>query len=1325
MKRFISLLLCVVMCMSIFTATAGQVMAAGNASSIFTITNTEFADNEITYTVKIAANQSKVTGAIINVCFDSNLLEVKEGGAVGSYNSDGDFVPNVSGMYEAGAVHNNAGTYAIAFMNLNGVNVGSAAKDMFTITFRGKSENRPIVNVDFKCVEYITDDGNADNDIKKSDGAQTFATHSFHTLAMPKVTEVNSYGDGLRVVWTASEGAESYKLFRKTANETAWTVVSDSLTANEYIDNFISKGTEYYYTVSASNSYGATSFDNVGLSGMNFGSIDSISAVLDGESAVITWSALAGAEKYEVYRKASSSSEWQKLATVTAVTYTDASLSSGVEYNYKVKAINSKYSADISCAPATVKFLAAPAAMASNVNDGIEISFPAVGGAEKYIIEKKTGNGAYAVIAEIDAEDDVAYVDENVVADAQYTYRLQTVASDMTSAKVETASVIRLGTPVLNSIVNKANGLEISWSAVNGATSYVIYRKVIGESIMNVCARVSATTYLDTNVVSGEGYVYIVSAVNASGESGYDANGISRVYLATPSLKDVASRGENIVVTWNEVLGAESYNVYRKGANETNWTKVANVTELSYTDESPVRGVVYNYTVSAVKGAYESLYNTTGLEGMNFGSVESISAVAVENGAKITWSKLASATNYEVYRKLATSSDWQKVATVTTTEYTDTSISSGVVYNYKVKAINGKYTAEMSCEPATVKFLAMPAIGSVVITNGAVKLEWNAIQGADSYNVYRVEAGKTNWVKLANTETRNFSDTTAVLNVNYKYSISAVSGDVESKYGINCKDAVNFGSITTITATPVNGGVQITWNALSKATQYKVYRKAGSGAWTELTTVTTATYTDKTLASGVLYQYKVDAYCGTLKSEMTATPAQAKILAVPTATAKNVAGGIQITITPVNGAEGYIVEKEVDGKYVVIKNLGANETVFVDTEVESEKTYKYKVYATSSVTTSFACEVTPILRLSHPKITSASNLVPGITMTWTAIEGAESYTVLRKAPGETAWKTVKTGVKTNTYTDGTVDNGVVYTYTIKAVMEDGEETGFDPVGRSVTFVETPDLESVSNTVGGVLVKWSAVEGSTSYRVYRRGAGTNYWYYLGDVKGTSFVDKEGTAASQIKSNNYYRYTVRAVNSYYSGFDTNGLYLKYLASPKLTGISNSTNGIYIKWNAVAGVTNGYRVYRRGAGATYWYYLGTVKTTYYTDTKIKNASGNYYRYTVIADGSSASSKLHSAFDTTGLYIRRLTDPVLVSAKSYSSGISVSWKAVNGATGYNVYRKTGSSSWTYIGKSTTTSYVDKGARKGYTYTYTVRAYSGATLSSFNTKGISCKDLY
>ena len=63
-----------------------------------------------------------------------------------------------------------------------------------------------------------------------------------------------------------------------------------------------------------------------------------------------------------------------------------------------------------------------------------------------------------------------------------------------------------------------------------------------------------------------------------------------------------------------------------------------------------------------------------------------------------------------------------------------------------------------------------------------------------------------------------------------------------------------------------------------------------------------------------------------------------------------------------------------------------------------------------------------------------------------------------------------------------------------------------------------------------------VSGATGYRVYRRGAGQSTWTYLGTVTTNTFTDKN------VVKNNYYRYTVRAVSGYYSGFDTNGLYIK---------------------------------------------------------------------------------------------------------------------------------------------------------------------------------------
>jgi hypothetical protein len=66
-----------------------------------------------------------------------------------------------------------------------------------------------------------------------------------------------------------------------------------------------------------------------------------------------------------------------------------------------------------------------------------------------------------------------------------------------------------------------------------------------------------------------------------------------------------------------------------------------------------------------------------------------------------------------------------------------------------------------------------------------------------------------------------------------------------------------------------------------------------------------------------------------------------------------------------------------------------------------------------------------------------------------------------------------------------------------------------------------------------------------------------------------------------------------------------------------------------------------------------------------------------------------------------------------------------VTGATGYIVYRKTGNGSWQNLGKTTGVSFTDKTAKKGVTYTYTVKAYYGTSNSAYNTKGLTIKDKY
>ena len=75
-------------------------------------------------------------------------------------------------------------------------------------------------------------------------------------------------------------------------------------------------------------------------------------------------------------------------------------------------------------------------------------------------------------------------------------------------------------------------------------------------------------------------------------------------------------------------------------------------------------------------------------------------------------------------------------------------------------------------------------------------------------------------------------------------------------------EAVPFGAPVLKSATAGTNGITVSWNAVSGATQYRVYRQTGSGGWTGLGDVTGTSYTDAAVTSGTAYTYTVKAYNG-------------------------------------------------------------------------------------------------------------------------------------------------------------------------------------------------------------------------------------------------------------------------------------------------------------------------------------------------------------------------------------------------------------------------------------------------------------------------------
>ena len=177
----------------------------------------------------------------------------------------------------------------------------------------------------------------------------------------------------------------------------------------------------------------------------------------------------------------------------------------------------------------------------------------------------------------------------------------------------------------------------------------------------------------------------------------------------------------------------------------------------------------------------------------------------------------------------------------------------------------------------------------------------------------------------------------------------------------------------------------------------------------------------------------------------------------------------------------------------------------------------------------------------------------------------------------------------------------------------------------------------------------------------------------------------------------------------------------ANVKLVSAKVVGGGIQVTWNEADGAAK-YKVYRKDAANTVWRVIATVTGTSYTDKTAK--IGTKYTYTVrgvAADGKTLSP----GYDKTGVSATAAPANVTMgSAKAVNSGIQVTWQRAEDAAKYRVYRKDAANTgWKAIATVSDTSYVDKTAKIGTKYTYTVRgvAADGKTLSpGYDKTGVS-----
>ena len=542
----------------------------------------------------------------------------------------------------------------------------------------------------------------------------TYRAASTGTLPAPTVTGGNDSQGRPTLKWNAVTGAAKYEVYRARSQSGDYikysTVTGTSYTNTSYIED----GNTYYYKVRALGSDGTAGAWS-SIVAVTYKQTLSAPAVTGGNDSqgrpTLTWKAVSGAAKYEVYRARSKDGTYTKYSTTTGTAYTNSSyLTSGATYYYKVRALDANGNAGPYSAVVSVTCrlkLTAPSVTGGNDAQGRPtLKWNAVSGAAKYeVYRARSMNGDYVKYSTVTG---TSYTNTSYLANGTtYYYKVRALGSDGSygpySTPVSVTYKAPFGAPLVTGSKDSQGRPALKWDKVTDAAKYEVYRARSKDGTYSLMSTQSATGYTNTSyLANGTTYYYKVRALKANGTASAYSSVVTITYgtvptPAAPAMRSAKADSAGITVSWDTAANAVTYNVYRTVDAGSSWTQVASsVKGSSYKDTTVKKGVKYGYKVRGVAADGKTLgpMSPTGVTAKVTAAsttpdyVKLTSARRVTGGIQLTWESAADAKTDNVYRKVDGASGWTLLASsVSGTTYKDTSGKSGTTYAYTVRGV--------------------------------------------------------------------------------------------------------------------------------------------------------------------------------------------------------------------------------------------------------------------------------------------------------------------------------------------------------------------------------------------------------------------------------------------------------------------------------------------------------------------------------------------------------------------------------------------------------------------------------------------------------------
>ncbi|MFS0864945.1 OmpL47-type beta-barrel domain-containing protein [Fredinandcohnia sp. 179-A 10B2 NHS] len=1011
--------------------------------------------------------------------------------------------------------------------------------------------------------------------------------------APTNLTQSIRNGNDIYLSWGSSKYTEKYNVYEvsKEGNQQLVTSVTGT---NHTISN--TPEGSYTYVVTAENSlYGESSQSDAVQAEVVYPVMQTPAnftySISNGNDITFRWNTVSYVTNYKLYKVTEDGKEL--IETTKNSSYKLSNVAPGT-YTYEIQSYSDRFgesvdeSGQLQITVDEIKMVAPSnfTYQLVNVND-IKLTWDSVNNATNYKIYQII-NGE-KVLKSTETRTSVTYSKQEA---GEYDFEIHSY-SDRFGESVDGSKVsvvvdqVEMEAPsTISYNVKNGNDLVLEWEATSNTTDYKIYQvNNDGTKVLKRTATSTSTTF--TNMAEGSYTFMIHSNSTRFGESAEGKELLfSIVYpkMSSPSNVTETIKSEtSFSLHWDAVDYATNYKVYQIADDKKVLKSTVTGTSVSYSN-MPAGDYTYEiYAYSSRFGESEQGTKVTvTLEGQTMKAPAEL-AFTTKNGndVALNWSSVDYATNYNIYEVV----NGEKVFKRNTTSksYTFTNLAEGeytfVIHSNSTYYGESKYGAEVTVS-VVHPLMEKPTNLSFSILNGNdVKLSWDEVEYATSYNVYELIGDDKVFRYNAKSESYTFSNVSEGQHTYVVHSVSERFGEssIGNYTSMDVEHPIMQAPESLSSSILKGNDIKLSWSTVTYATNYNIYRVTGDEKELEKSvTGTSVTFTN--LPEGV---YKYEVYSNSSRFGESPESSAIEITVVhpimqkPENITDRISNGNDIILkwNETDYATKYNVYQIIEGEKVYQKYTTGTSISFTNMP---EGDYEFIVHSYSDRFGESPDGNKISFRLVHPIMQSPENFRNTISngndivIRWNETDYATGYNLYSVKDGE---KILLRSTKGTSSTFTNMAEGdyeyLVHSYSTRF----GESPDGSKLDLTLNWpvVQPPQVDADVNNFNNITLSWPAVTWADEYRVYKvtnekrelinKGSARNYKVYNLTEDSHSFeVTSYSNRFGESQPSNPVTETI-----IYPLMETPAANLKLL----------SDTSARISWNFVA-YANGYNIY-----------------------------------------------------------------------------------------------------------------------------------------------------